>query len=229
MEYTLKHTQRRRSMALVVLPTGELEVRAPRWVTKREIESFIAERKEWIAKHQDSIRRRPILPVRNWQSGDEFYVHGKRYILEVTKGSRTHVELDGETLRLTSRLPESPTAVRRQLMAWMQELAYTHFDKRIAELADAMSEPPIELTITNARQRWGSCQARRRQINIALRLLSASPAVQDYVLVHELSHLQHMDHSPAFWARVAQFYPHWRAAEAELKHHANIWCFDISH
>lgn len=226
MEYTLKRTQRRRSMALVILPTGELEVRAPRWVAKREIETFIDERKAWIARHLDHIKRRPAMPSRTWQAGDTFYLHGKPYTLEVVKGSRTKVELEEGVLRLTSRLPESVTAVRRQLMAWMQQLAHEHFAVRLAELAAEMGEPTPNLTMTNARQRWGSCQARRRQINISLRLLAATPAVQDYVLVHELSHLKHMDHSSAFWARVAAFYPHWRAAEAELKHHANIWCFD---
>ena len=72
------------------------------------------------------------------------------------------------------------------------------------------------ITIRNQKTRWGSCSS-RGNLNFNVMLMLCPPDVIDYVVVHELSHLKHMDHSPAFWAEVASVLPDYAASRNWLK------------
>ena len=90
----------------------------------------------------------------------------------------------------------------------------------------ACRRQPSGLQLSSARTRWGSCTA-AGVIRLNWRLLQAPPAVLDYVMAHELAHLEHMNHSPAFWAETARLYPDWQTARRWLKQHgAELFHFD---
>lgn len=225
-DYTLRRTSRRRSVALMLLPDGSLEVRAPRRVSQNFIEEFIAERMAWVERKKAEQQVRPKTEERRWQSGDIFYIDGKPLTLTVKQASRVCVERDEQTLTLYQKDPANTKRVRENLMAWFKAEAEKNFKPRLARHANSMEEKVPALLISTARQRWGSCQAKKRVVRLSFPLLMASRDVQDYVMIHELAHLKHMDHSSAFWSRVADFCPHWQKMEDKLKHHAGLWVFD---
>lgn len=225
-EYTLRRTNRRRSVALMLLPDGSLEVRAPKRVSQNFIEEFIAERMAWVERKKAEQQVRPKAPKRSWQDGDIFYIEGAPYTLKVKQANRVYVERDGETLTLYQKDPTNAKRVRENLMGWFKAEAERVFKPRLARHANSMEEAVPKLIISTAKQRWGSCQGKKRVVRLSFRLLMASKDVQDYVMIHELAHLKHMDHSKAFWARVEAFYPHWEAMEQRLKHNAGLWTFD---
>lgn len=222
--YTLKRAKRK-SIALVILPCGGLEVRAPRWVTKRAVESFIEERAAWITKHQSKIATRPKATGRTWQTGDELHINGEPLTLKVYEGKQVSVTSDGESLHVYTRSPR-PENVRKLVMSWYKEQAQAILQPRLQHWAAMMDEKEPSLSLTNPKSRWGSCQGKKRHICLALRLLTAPKDVQDYVIVHELSHLKHMDHSPKFWQRVAAFCPDYKNIENQMRHHQQLWQFD---
>lgn len=100
-----------------------------------------------------------------------------------------------------------------------KRLARSHFEKRLAEIADKHGISFNRLRISSARTRWGSC-SRKRNINLNWRLIFAPQQVLDYVITHELSHLTHMNHSKAFWQHVEGIMPDYRTHRAWLKKNA---------
>lgn len=225
-DYILRRTSRRRSVAILVLPDGTLEVRAPKRVSIGFIETFLEERMDWIERKRKERKARPQLPTRTWQDGDVFYINGVPHTLVVKESSRVSVEIADGELILFQNDPASIKRVRHNLMQWYKEQAEHDFKPRLARLANAMEEQVPTLEITNAKQRWGSCQGKKRIVRLSVRLLMAPKDVQDYVMVHELAHLKHMDHSRDFWQRVATFCRHYKAMEEKLNHHAQLWRFD---
>ena len=225
-EYILRRTSRRRSVAILVLPDGSLEVRAPKRVSMGFIETFLHERLDWIERKRQERTARPRLPERTWQDGDVFYIHGVPHTLVVKEGNRIHIEVADGELILYQTDPSNAKRARHNLMQWYKEQAEHDFKPRLARLANAMEEKPPTLEITNAKQRWGSCQAKKRMVRLSVRLLMAPKDVQDYVMVHELAHLKHMDHSRDFWDRVAAFCRNYRVYEDKLNHNAQLWRFD---
>jgi len=73
-----------------------------------------------------------------------------------------------------------------------------------------------KITVRNSRSRWGSC-SRKGNLNFSYKLVHLRPELRDYIIVHELSHLRHFDHSPAFWAMVAETVPDYKALRRELR------------
>ena len=89
-----------------------------------------------------------------------------------------------------------------------------------AKYADIMGIDYGRITIRNQKTRWGSCSS-KGTLSFNWRLMLAPPAVLDYVVVHELCHLTHMDHSPAFWQAVEAVCPDYRNLRKWLKEHGN--------
>ncbi len=96
--------------------------------------------------------------------------------------------------------------------------AKEYFPKRVAYFQQFTGGTYNRITIRDQKTRWGSCSA-RGTLSFNWRLMLAPPAILDYVVVHELCHLTHMDHSPAFWQAVGEVYPDYRAARKWLKDH----------
>jgi len=98
---------------------------------------------------------------------------------------------------------------------WLRRHAQCHFAARLAHYAPRFSARLPRLFLSGARTRWGSCNA-KGDIRLSWRLIQASPATIDYVVVHELAHLVEMNHSRRFWKLVEGVFPDYRAACAEL-------------
>lgn len=107
-----------------------------------------------------------------------------------------------------------PVDERRALMA----RARVELPSRLRTLAEAHALTVTRVTIRNQRSRWGSC-GRDGQISLNWRLLRMPDWVRDYVMIHELMHLQQMNHSPRYWALVAAACPEYHAARQWLRDH----------
>lgn len=96
--------------------------------------------------------------------------------------------------------------------------AKEYFPKRVEHFHQFTGGSYNRITIRDQKTRWGSCSA-RGTLSFNWRLMLAPPTILDYVVVHELCHLTHMDHSAAFWQKVESVYPDYRAARKWLKDH----------
>jgi predicted metal-dependent hydrolase len=110
---------------------------------------------------------------------------------------------------------------RATLERYLRREAIGMLTERVQHWAAIMDVQPVSLRFGDARQRWGSCNS-RGGLNLNWRLAMTPARCLDYVVVHELAHLRHMNHGSAFWAEVERFFPSRREAEAWLKEHAHL-------
>ena len=108
--------------------------------------------------------------------------------------------------------PEPTTAERAEYIRLAKEI----LPQRTAFWSARMGLSPTQIRITSARRRFGSCSS-EGHICYSWRLMQYPPEAIDYVIVHELAHLKHMNHSPAFYALVAKYLPDHKARRALLK------------
>jgi predicted metal-dependent hydrolase len=120
--------------------------------------------------------------------------------------------------RLVLPLPSDASAItiRTHAQRWLQAQARVMFDERIAHFAPTLRVSVTRLTLSSARTRWGSAGA-DGAVRLNWRLMHQSLACIDYVVVHELAHLRHMNHGKAFWRLVESVLPDWRIARDALK------------
>lgn len=125
----------------------------------------------------------------------------------------------GGAVRVGADIPlrpgDDPAAVVER---WYRDRAREHLDARVRHWAPAMGVEPARVVVRGQRSRWGSAST-RGTISLNWRLVTAPPRIADYVVVHELAHLVHMDHSPRFWAVVARHWPAHRRDRDWLRVH----------
>lgn len=210
MDYQIIRSNRR-TVALTIDRQGNLVVRAPQRVNIAEVEKFVALKQRWIQKHRQQVLAR--IPAQNcYRNGGEFLFLGQGYPLRITGDYHQKLHFyQGEFI-----LSERQLGLAKSLFAdWYRTQAKYLLPKRAGFWAAKMGVSYSRLTITGAQTRWGSCSA-QGSINFSWRLMAAPLEVVDYVVIHELAHLTHRNHSQKFWREVEWFMPDYRAAKIWL-------------
>lgn len=212
---------KRRTIGFQIDDSG-LTVSAPRWVSLREIESAIAEKERWIrcklVEWRDYKARRRLPEVR-WACGGSLPYLGASITLRLrpeAEATRLVVADGRNELHLALPADALEAQVKDGAQAWLQGEARRVFGERLALLADKLAVKPAGWALSSARAQWGSCTHDRR-IRLNWRLIHFALPVIDYVVAHELAHLQEMNHGPRFWSAVAQLLPGFEAARDEIR------------
>ncbi len=219
-EYSIKR-QRRKTLALHILADASVEVRAPKWLSRREISNFVEERREWvIEQRREQQLKRAERPV--YKDGQSHYYLGVRYPLKVSRAGRAFVRLVDDIFFISVRDPSDPAMVQTALESWYRRHAEALYRQRLeycyrqfpAAFRDRYPLP--EFTIRRMRRRWGSCSSSSK-ITLNLLLMRMPLSSIDYVIVHELCHLAVFNHSRAFYQLMAGVMPDWPQQETIIK------------
>ena len=206
---------RRRSIGMQIGLSG-LSVRAPRWVTIREIETTLTDRAPWILRSlaEWGARRRDVLP-REWKTGAPILFLGRELALAVHSARKR--EICADLLNLTVRHPaaEDERQVAAFVGRWLREEAQRLLAPRVAEFAGRIASAAPTLKLSNARSEWGSCN-QQGVIRLNWRLVQLPPDLALYIVAHEVAHLVELNHSPRFWSLVEALLPGHAAARRAL-------------
>ena len=230
----IRVSRRARRLSVRVYPDARVEVVVPPRARPREVEQFLAAHREWIdGKRALALRNRPApepfppAQLRFAVSGETWRVHvaggtGALRLGEVEGGPA------GGILRISGTA--SQAKMRSALRAWLLRAARSRLEPRVTALATAMEVRYSRVSIRRQRSRWGSCSV-RGTISLNACLLFQRPEVVDYLIVHELVHVRHMNHSARFWKAVEAHCAGWRALDRELVkgwRHVPHWVFSES-
>jgi predicted metal-dependent hydrolase len=209
---------RARRLSIRVFPDGRVEVVVPPRARPRDVEGFLQAHREWIdTRRAQALRNRPA-PVPFPPLEIALSATAERWRLHVAGGVGPVrlIERGDATERLLAVTgAANPGAVRKSLRTWLLRAAMPRLAPRVAALSAATGIPYTRISVRRQRSRWGSCSA-RGTISLNACLLFQRPEVVDYLIVHELSHVRHMNHSARFWQAVERSCPDWRALDREL-------------
>lgn len=200
-----------------------LIVKAPMWVSRKEIEAFLTEKEEWITatkKRLKNARQKELLTRLQLENGDVTGYLGEKLSLTVIREERTRTKIKRFENRLLLWVPcEADYDYRRkQLEKWYRKEAFSVISRKTAEYAGMLGVSFEKIHIKDQKSRWGSCSG-MKNLNFNWRILMAPEEVCDYVIIHELCHLRFMDHSVNFWELVSEFCPEYQQRKAWLKEH----------
>jgi len=210
LAHTLKIDQiirsRRRTIALIVNHDGSLIIRAPLRATQKQIENFVEQKAGWIKSKQKLVKTTyaRFMP-KQYINGEEFLYLGVSYRLEI-------VDDPVHPLRLADHLYLSRSVLARAekiFTGWYRAQAKTVIAGRVKVYADRHGFKYRKVNITKAQARWGSCSP-HGNLNFSSRLVMAPMPVIDYVVVHELVHLNEKNHSKSFWDKVKTILPDYK-------------------
>jgi hypothetical protein len=213
LRYHIRASHRRRTMAIQVRPGGEVRVMTPAAVSLSALRRFVMEHFTWIRRKQLELIRPSVANI--LQDGGVVPYLDKTLSLRLSlgAGSRSRVVRDSDGLHVHA---SDGTQVRDLLEGWYRRQARVHFTQRADHFVPIVGSHPASISIRGQRTRWGSCSA-HGAVSLNWRLLQAPARLLDYVVVHELCHLRHLNHSVRFWGEVERVLPDYRALRRELR------------
>lgn len=217
---------KRRTIGFVVGADG-LVVRAPRWTPVAEVEGALREKSAWIQRKLGESRERQTRQMEariDWRDGVVLPLFGEpvQVVLDPAHafGAVGAQLMDGVRARRELRvgLPTTatPEQIRDAVQAWLMRHARAHFLLRLDHFAPLLQVQWRKLSLSSAGTRWGSARI-DGSIRLNWRLIHFRPAVIDYVVAHELSHLRVMDHSARFWDTVRTVVPDYAELRGQLR------------
>lgn len=220
--YALRRSKRR-TIGFSAGPEG-LAVSAPNRLALHEVDKAVAGKADWIVKklHQTRERHEQMESARiQWKGGAQLPYLGETVTVllhpsPALGGPSACLDKASKELQLALPQEAAPDQIRSAAQGWLLQQAMALFSSRLNHFAPALQVRWRKLGLSNAGTRWGSARA-DGAIRLNWRLIHLPPALIDYVVVHELSHLRVMDHSPRFWQTVASVMPDYAALRRKLK------------
>ncbi|MCP8900748.1 M48 family metallopeptidase [Gilvimarinus xylanilyticus] len=205
----IRYSRRRRTIGIEVRE-GRVVVRAPSGFPAAQLHRLVARKARWIdtklRQQQDRMRERPQY---SYREGERFPYLGQTYPLTVVRGPRADCDLkDGELrVSLGPRSRQSPEMqIYNTLKSWYRRQAGVLLSRKTQELCRQHGLKMGKVTVRATRSKWGHC-TNRGDIQYNWQILLAPEPVVDYLVAHEVSHLVHHNHSPAFWRHVERLFP----------------------
>ena len=211
----IRSKRRKKSIALTIRD-GEVRVMAPATAPLRTIKAFVAQKSAWVRNNLQQQREAEPVIARQFVSGERFNYLGEPYQLQIIRGSKPLVNVVDDQLQVQLRSPATADKTHRLLERWYRQQAQLVLEKKTRHYAKIVKAEPTLVRVKSYRARWGSCSS-RGEINYNWKLIIAPHSVIDYVVIHELCHLHHHNHSPRFWQTVAQIVPKHRRYREWLK------------
>jgi predicted metal-dependent hydrolase len=209
---------RRRSIGMEVHFEG-LTVRAPRWVSLRDIDTALIERATWIVRSlaEWRARKRDVMPSR-WASGAPIVYRGRDLKLALFPARRAAIQADMFNLTIRHPSPQDEQQIATLVAHWLRDQAWALIATRVPLYAQRIGTPEPSVRLSNARSEWGSCNA-KGEIRLNWRLVQLPPALAEYVVAHEVAHIVELNHSPRFWSLVEMLLP----GHADLRRELEDW------
>lgn len=201
-----------------VLDRQTVRVTVPRGGNLDHAVAFWEKSKSWAEERMNLLRRNSSGLQTEWRLGAELWHRGrKERIVPKIGGAQSAVEIGDLSIVVRSLSQD----LRPEIEAKMWSVAGRELPILTERLATKKTGRPRRITVRNQRTRWGSC-SRRGTISLNWRLIQTPAEVCEYVILHELCHLRHMNHSPQFWALMGEVCPEYGKHEAWLKAHNHI-------
>ena len=203
---------------MIQVKDGLVEVRAPFKIEQKEIDSFILQKNSWINKKlslQKSIKK----PTRKkFKNEENFQFLGKNLKLKITisENKKSYIDDKFIYLVLKNNKENFKEKIKEKLEIFFRETAKDIFKNKTLDEAEKIRVTPKKIIVRSYKRRWGSCSY-KKDISYNWKLIMAPEKIIHYVVIHELCHLIHFNHSKDFWKSVGKILPDYKSSKEWLK------------
>tara|TARA_B100000963_G_scaffold287326_1_gene256461 strand:+ start:60 stop:737 length:678 start_codon:yes stop_codon:yes gene_type:complete len=224
MNILITRTKRKKTISILI-KDGNVEVKAPFNLNQKEIDAFILKKEKWIKNKilfQKSLKK-PF--KKNFINGEIFKFLGKDLKLKISIGDikKTYIKNDCIHIDLKNNLENNKDKIKKELELFYRKSAEKILKEKTLIESKRMNLHLNKIKIRAYKNRWGSCSS-NGDISYNWKLIMAPEKIIDYVIIHELCHLIHFNHSSDYWWEVSKEHPNYKESKEWLK--SNQYLFD---
>lgn len=211
--------------ATIVVECGQVLIRVPNSLPVSRVEKLIRSRSDWIREKLNIQSHIVIQRPKEMVSGESFSYLGRNYRLKMIRGESSEVKLKNGYLTLTHDKNltdvQRDNFVRQSLQSWYQFRALEKLREKVSRYEKLVGVQSKSVTVHDFKSRWGSCSI-SGDLRFNWRIIMAPNSIVDYVVVHELSHLLHHDHSEKFWKTIESLISEYRQRKQWLRLNGHV-------
>ncbi|GKU29307.1 M48 family metallopeptidase [Clostridium folliculivorans] len=211
----------RKTMEIAIEPPNIITVTAPTGTKEEAILDKVASKGSWIIEKIYSFRHMNYQPIqREFVNGEAFMYLGRNYSLQIEvneKLKKPEIKLYRGKF-LVSAKNKDEASIRKAMEEWLREKAKELIEKRVKYYQRFFHIAPKAIKIKEQKKRWGSCTA-KNELLFNWRCIMAKSNALDYIVVHEMCHMYHKDHSKEFWDLLASVMPDYEIRKEWLKNY----------
>ncbi|MCP4522369.1 MAG: M48 family metallopeptidase [Cytophagales bacterium] len=219
IHYDLEYANRK-TLGIKVHPDKTVQVIAPLGSDPEKVKEKVYSKAAWIMKQQDFfLSFEPQTPPRKYISGETHLYLGKQYRLKLETSTKESVKLQGGNITVYLKDTTNSKRVKTLMAKWYKEKAKNHFEKLFSEsltITKGYYNNEPELKYRWMDKRWGSCD-KKGTIHLNLELIKAPKQCIEYVIIHEICHINHLNHSTAFYNQLEKIFPDWKKVKDRLE------------
>lgn len=210
----------RKTMEIAVHPDLRVMIKAPSGTSEIAIQSRARKRARWIKKQRDYFRQfDPRTPPRQYVGGETHRYLGRQYRLKLIESDNLSVKLTGRFFWVSCPDRNDSSQIKTLLEAWYSQKAHEKFAEyfeRCWPEFERLNQVRPKMQIRRMKSRWGSL-SKSGTLTLNVALIQAPRECIDYVITHELCHLQHHDHGPSFYRLLEKVMPDWEKRKHKLE------------
>jgi predicted metal-dependent hydrolase len=207
--------KKRTSMSIHIDSYGNVEVQAPKGISDQHVIQALEEKWDWIQQKRKEMKDRTLGPtVKTYEHGESFLYLGKEYPIQISHDiniQQDYVVFEEEKLHIFVKQLEDEK-VKQALKRFYYQQCKLLVEKSIKFYQSQFKLKPRSIRITDNKTNWGTCDS-RQQLTFNWRLAMAPQQVIDYVVVHEMCHMVHLNHDRSFWRLVGKILPDYKQQE----------------
>jgi predicted metal-dependent hydrolase len=207
----------RRTLSIEISPEAEIIVRAPMRMPSSIIEQFIRDKQYWIIQKLELVKKKHIHKQKEFLDGEKFLYLGKEIELRISDEKVSALRIEDGCFILNQKYQKR---AKKVFTVWYRGEAFRVISERVKVYSHQYNIKHSEIKLSNASGRWGSCSP-NGNLNFNWRLIMAPMEVIDYVIVHELAHIEIKNHSKRFWIKVESIIPSYKICRRWLKDHGS--------
>ena len=214
IDYKIEVKKRLKNTYINVDKNGVL-VKTNESTSAEQVEQYVLKKASWIVKHLQGYKKSYDTEI---VTGSRLYYLGKSYYVELLTSNvnKVSVSFTHSKFKITVPLKCNQVAINVAIEAFYKEKAAQKITPLIKRYSKIMDVTPQHLSFRKADKRWGSCSASNR-ISFNYHLVKINSALIEYVVIHELTHIRHKNHSKAFWMMVQKYLPDYKVKEESIK------------
>ena len=216
IHYSLDYVARK-TLGIAVRPDGSVEVKAPCEATIEQIRKGVYHKAQWILKQQEDFHEFGLrMPERRYVNGESHLYLGRQYMLRITEGAQSRVLYHSNILEVECK---DKSKAKEVLQSWYKERAAIKmmaYAQPLIERFKVYDVAPSSIELREMKSRWGSC-TKNGKIILNTELIHTSRICIEYVILHELCHLVHKNHSKSFYELLEHEMPLWKKWKMKLE------------
>lgn len=215
-----------KSLRLKVTSDSVVEVSAPYYVRDKEIQKFVQDNSDFVMQKLSAIQyARAVSYPADYSNGDMFTLLGRRVMLSIHKAEKNSAKFSGNVLDMKVTDTKDRQLCQKAFEAWARRYAKKVFEERLRFILPKftkLAKKDIRISVRDMKTRWGSINVKRDTMSLSVHLIRCDIKLVDHIIIHELCHYAHTNHSRAFYAELQKYSPNYKQLQKQLKEYGMV-------